>query len=187
MQTYISILRGINVGGHRKILMLDLKKLYEKLNFKDVVTYIQSGNVIFKTDAKNNNSALSKAIEKIIFETYNFQVPVIIRTVSEIEKIIFENPFLNEENSDVERLHVTFLSEIPAKSEVQEILKLDYSPDKFILNNKEIFICCSNGYGNTKLSNPFFEKKLNIIATTRNWKTVMKLVELANKKTASKK
>ncbi|HVA99106.1 MAG TPA: DUF1697 domain-containing protein [Bacteroidia bacterium] len=178
MQTYISILRGINVGGHRKILMADLKKMYEKLNLKEIVTYIQSGNVIFKTDKKNSDE-IAKAIEKIIFETCQFQVPVIIRTIPEIKKIISENPFLKEKNTEIEKLHVTFLSEIPDKSNAEAILKYDYSPDKFSLNKKEVYVFCNNGYGNTKLSNPFFENKLKVGATTRNWKTLTKLLELA--------
>ncbi len=108
METYISLLRGINVSGQKKILMADLKALYETLKFKGVVTYIQSGNVIFKTDKKESNQNLAKKIEQSIFKKYNFNVPLIVRSTSEIENIISNNPFLKDSNIDIDKLHVTF-------------------------------------------------------------------------------
>ncbi|MEJ7676829.1 MAG: DUF1697 domain-containing protein [Segetibacter sp.] len=85
MKTFISILRGINVSGQKKILMTDLKVLYESLKFKDVITYIQSGNVIFKTSIELSDVELAEKIEQAIYQKYNFDVPVIIRSVEEIE------------------------------------------------------------------------------------------------------
>lgn len=179
METYISILRGINVSGHRKIEMAGLKALYEKLQFNDVVTYIQSGNVIFKAAEKSSNINLSKKIEKAIFEQYKFEVPVIIRTQFELEEIISANPYLQQSDIDLEKLHVTFLSKAPAEEAIRKIESADFSPDKFIMKDKEIYLYVPEGYGNTKLSNNFFENKLKVTATTRNWKTVNKLAELA--------
>ena len=172
MPTYISILRGINVSGQKKILMSDLKALYESLGFKNVVTYIQSGNVIFQFK-KETDAKLSQMIEAAISKKYQFDVPVIIRSLEEVEKIIAWNPFLNKKNTVIERLHVTFLAEIPSKE------KFSFPPDEFIIAGKEVFLHTPNGYGNTKLSNNFFENKLKVKATTRNWKTVNKLEELA--------
>jgi uncharacterized protein (DUF1697 family) len=179
MQTYISILRGINVGGQKQIQMADLKALYVELKFKDVITYIQSGNVIFKTDAKAANQSLADKIEKAILIKYQFDVRVLIRTIEELKKIITNNPFLNEKKIDIDKLHITFLSDKPVTEMIESINKLDYSPDKFIIAGKEVYLYCPNGYGRTKLSNNFFENKLNVFATTRNWKTVNKLAELA--------
>ena len=178
METYISILRGINVSGHKKIQMDDLKALFENLKFKNVTTYIQSGNVIFKA-SKQCDEVLTKKIEDAIYSKYNFEVPVINRSVEEVRNIIAANPLLKDSNIDAEKLHVTFLEEVPGKTKVDSIKNIDYSPDKFIIIGKEIFLYCPDGYGITKLSNNFFENKLKVSATTRNWKTVNKLLELA--------
>ena len=172
MATYISILRGINVSGQKKIRMEDLKGLYEGLDFSEVTTYIQSGNVIFKTGLNLSISGLSEKIEKAIEEKYHFHVPVIIRTADEIRKILSSNPFLDEDGLDREKLHVTFLEEKPQPTDVGAIQKFDFSPDRFWIIGKEVYLYCPGGYGNTKLSNTFFEKKLHVKATTRNWKTV---------------
>jgi uncharacterized protein (DUF1697 family) len=179
MEIYISILRGINVSGQKKIQMTDLKKLYEDLKFKNVTTYIQSGNVIFKTN-NQFDEALAKKIEDAINVKYNFHVPVIIRTVEEMKNTIAINPLKKESNINEEKLHVTFLERVPDKTKVESVEDLDYSPDKFIIIGEEVFLYCPNGYGNTKLNNNFFENKLKVSATTRNWRTVNKLAEIAD-------
>jgi uncharacterized protein (DUF1697 family) len=179
MQVFVSILRGINVSGQKKILMADLKALYEGLKFKDVTTYIQSGNVIFKSDSKLSDAALAEKIEAAILKQYSFTVPVVVRSISQLENIISENQFLKEKNIDLEKLHVTFLSEVPAKSATEAIKLLDYPPDRFSVAGEEVFLYTPGGYGETKLSNKFFENKLKVTATTRNWKTVNKLLEIA--------
>ena len=178
MDTYISILRGINVSGQKKILMADLKALYEHLKFRDVKTYIQSGNVIFKSNENLPDTVFARRIEDEIFKKYTFQVSVIIRTEDEMRKIIAENPFLKEKSKDRQKMHVTFLSEVPLKENVESIESINFLPDRFIIHEKEIYLYVPNGYGETKISNNFFEKKLKVKATTRNWKTVNKLVAM---------
>lgn len=178
MQTFISILRGINVSGQKKILMTDLKSLYESLKFSDVKTYIQSGNASFKTNEKLSDVQLAQKIEKAIYKKYSFEVPVIIRNEDELKKITSSNPFLKEKGIDIKKLHVTFLSQIPGKAEIDNISEVDYSPDKFIITGKEIYLHIPESYGETKLSNNFFEKKLKVKATTRNWNTVNQLLEM---------
>ncbi len=180
METYISLLRGINVSGHKKIQMSALKALYEELNFKDVITYIQSGNVIFRANKNVSRQDLSKRIEEKIRERYDFVVPVIIHTLDEVKKALSLNPFLNKKGLDTERLYVTFLVEIPKQADRMSIEKFDCSPDKFIMVDKEVYLQCPNGYGRSKISNNFFENRLKITATTRNWKTVNTLMELAS-------
>ena len=108
METYISILRGINVSGQKKILMADLKALYENLQFENVKTYIQSGNVVFKSEKKLADADTAKRIEEAIQKKYGFHVPVIIRSHKELEKVIASNSFLSEKNIDLKKLHVTF-------------------------------------------------------------------------------
>ena len=180
MKTYISILRGINVSGQKNILMAELKGLYESLQFKEVTTYIQSGNVIFKSDGQFSDNELAKKIEAAIEKKYDFRVPVIIRNAEELEKVISTNPFIKEKNINAEKLHVTFLSEGPNKNNLKSIENIDFSPDKFFIKGKEVFLHIPVSYGETKLSNKFFESKLKVKATTRNWKTVNKLFEMAS-------
>ena len=179
MQTFISILRGINVSGQKKILMAGLKRLFESLHFKEIATYIQSGNVVFKSDSKSPDIELAKKIEKAIFAKYHFEVPVIIRTSDELKNSISQNPFVKEKNIDLKKLHVTFLSETPDKEKIEQIKQAYYLPDRFAIKGKEIYLHIPGSYGETKLSNKFFENKLKVSATTRNWKTVNKLFEMA--------
>ena len=137
MKTYISFLRGINVSGQKKINMNDLKELFLKMNFSKVITYIQSGNVIFQSN-KNDSKSISSQIENRIFERYKFEVPVIVRRVEELRKIIDANPFLKEKDIDVEWLHITFLSDKPLQEYVDKIKDLDFKPDRFKIIKNEI-------------------------------------------------
>jgi uncharacterized protein (DUF1697 family) len=157
--------------------MADLKKLYEELHFSHVTTYIQSGNVIFQGKPADTH-VLSKLIESRIDDTFGFDVPVIVRTVDEMRHIVKHNPFLKNRGQETDTLHVTFLSGQPETTDGVPDGKL-YAPDSFILSGKEVYLDCPNGYGNTKLNNTFFEKKLRVTATTRNWKTTCTLLELA--------
>lgn len=176
---YISILRGINVSGHKIIKMSDLKVLYEKLGFENVTTYIQSGNLIFESKLTSENEIIIK-IEKAISDSYNYEVPVLVKNMNDMENIINNNPFSNQTNIDVKKLHVTFLSDNTENELIEKIKDYKSGNDKFIIDEKVIYLYCPDGYGNTKLNNTFFEKKLQIKATTRNWQTVNKLFEIAN-------
>ncbi|HXS37969.1 MAG TPA: DUF1697 domain-containing protein [Flavipsychrobacter sp.] len=180
METFISILRGINVTGYNTLPMADLRAMYEEMKFKDVTTYIQSGNVICK-GANASDEGLAQKIEKAILKKFNLTVPVIIRTVKEIDKVIAANPFTKRKDVDLQRLYVTFLAENPQKANLAAIKSYNNPPDEFVILGKEVYLYCPSGYGNTKLSNTFFENKLKVKATTRNWKTVNKLLELATK------
>ena len=161
------------------MLMTDLKALYESLKFRDVITYIQSGNVIFRSDTKLGDAELAKQVEQALLKKYKFEVPVIIRSLEEVRRVIAVNPFLEEKGIDPEKLHVTFLSDVPEKAKVEAIAGADYPPDRFRILGKEVFVHCPISYGETKLSNKFFESKLKVSATTRNWNTVNKLAALA--------
>jgi uncharacterized protein (DUF1697 family) len=178
MATYVSMLRGINVGRKKRIKMEDLKDLYRSLDFKDVRTYIQSGNVVFKYH-DYPTLELREKIGKEIKDVFGFDVSVIIRTKDELQEIIENNPFQKE---DIKQLHVTFLSDIPTQKTVKEIDQIKDESERFSISGKEIYLFLPHGYGRTRLSNDFFEKKLNVSATTRNWKTVNKLLDIADKK-----
>lgn len=176
MNTKIAILRGINVGGKRKILMADLKALCEELGLEQIKTYIQSGNVIF--NSKKENTELEDLLENAIAEKFGFIVPVIVRNSSEFETSISKNPFFKK-NADINRLHLTFLKEKPKNEYLEKVLSYHSDPDKFKIDEKEVFIFCEGKYHKTKLNNNFFEKKLKVGVTTRNWKTILKLIELS--------
>lgn len=176
MKKHIALLRGINVGGKRKLLMANLKKMLSHLGFENIITYIQSGNVIFEGKKETDVSGLEERIKEAILETFDLDVPVIIRTVEEIKAIAGENPF---DQANIDQLHVTFLKEEPSEAEVVKIQTCITSADEFKIFGKNVYIQCSGRYSDSKLTNKFFEDKLKVSATTRNWKTILKLLELS--------
>ncbi|HTM66092.1 MAG TPA: DUF1697 domain-containing protein [Flavipsychrobacter sp.] len=178
MQTYISILRGINVSGQKKINMQELKAMYESYGFGNVATYIQSGNVVFQSE-KEEEKLLAKKIEDAIKATFGFDVPVLVLTLKDIMATIKHNPFLKEKDIQTDKLHVTFLQDKPEAANIKKTEELDFSPDRFVISGKDVYVYCPNGYGNTKINNNFFESKLKVKATTRNWKTVNELERIA--------
>jgi len=179
MGIYICILRGINVSGHKLIKMDALKKLFEDLKFQHVRTYIQSGNVIFESK-KVDTKILENKIEKQILKTFGFEVPVLVKEKDELKKVIDHNPFLKNRNEDISKLHVTFLSSEPDTANISKLSDIKFNNDEFMIIGTAVYLFCPDGYGNTKLSNNFFESKLKVSATTRNWKTIIELNKLAD-------
>ena len=179
METYISILRGINVSGHKLIKMDALKKMFEDLNFKNIRTYIQSGNVIFESK-KVDTKSLETIIGKQIFKTFGFEVPVLVKEKKDWKTVFENNPFLKNRNEDISKLHVTFLSAEPEQVNIDKLLETKFNNDEFVVSENVVYLFCPDGYGNTKLSNTFFENKLKVSATTRNWKTVIELNKLTD-------
>jgi uncharacterized protein (DUF1697 family) len=178
MNTYISILRGINVSGKNIIKMEALRNVFIYIGFSDVKTYIQSGNIIFKFK-KASPQKLAVAISSVIKKEFNYEVPVLVLEITDIETVISNNPFLNKPKQDEKNWHVTFLEQAPDKALIAAISTTNFAPDEFKIIDKAVYLSCPNGYGNTKLNNTFFEKKLKTTATTRNWKTVNELLKLA--------
>ena len=179
-QTYVSLLRGINVSGHKIIKMEPLRKSFEALGLGDVQTYVQSGNVVFKA-RKQSSEILSNKIREKIARDFGFSVPVIIRSSEEVRRAIENNPFLKQRGIDSSRLHVTFLSKAPEKDSLKALEALTARPDQFRYSGREVYLYCPDGYGRTKLSNNALEKVLGVTATTRNWNTVNKLYEMSLK------
>ncbi len=176
MKKYIAILRGINVGGKRKILMADLRALLESKGFENVSTYIQSGNVFYNYKKNIKSAAMEKMIHDAIAEKYGFDVPVIVRTKKEIEQAILDCPFPTEE---INKLYLTFFKSQPEIELVESFNEMTFGEDKFHIKEKEAYILYADRYSKSKLTNNLLEKKLKVTATTRNWKTTLKLVELA--------
>ncbi len=178
MNTCIAILRGINVSGQRLIKMQDLKLHLGKFEFFNIKTYIQSGNVIFSSNEQNTKK-IEADVVKCIKANFGFEVPVIIRKAEEWIEVVNNNPFIKQPEIEVDKLHVVFLEKEPEKVYISKVEEKDFTPDEFLFIKKEIYLYCPNGYARTKLSNNFFEKLLNQKATTRNWKTVNKILEIA--------
>ena len=202
MKTYISLLRGINVSSQNRIRIPELKQVYELLKLVNVMTYIQSGNVIFDCE-QQDPAPLARAIEAELERSFGFSIRILLRDKDRFQQIISDNPFINQRNEDPEKLYVTFLAESPSESATSTLIltnagdggrsnsgnsNLKMNPqrfgsgntDEFVINDKEIYLFCSNGYGRTKLSTGFFERYLSFAATTRNWKTVNALFEIAH-------
>lgn len=159
--------------------MADLRAAMLELDLKNVQTYIQSGNIIFNSPI-NSTITLSEQIANKIFEKFGFDVPVITLTVEEIQDAVVENPMIDHPDIENNKMHITFLSDVPRPELQAFITRQDYSPELFYINKKVIYLYCPVNYGNTKLSNNYFENKLKVRATTRNWNTVNKLLTLAS-------
>ena len=177
-ETYVSLLRGINVSGQNIIKMDALRTLYEKIGFQSVRSYIQSGNVIF-TCSNMDVQAIERKIKNAIETDFGYNVTVIVKTGGDWEQILRQNQFIKEADIDVKKLHVTFVAgELPDESAVY-IDPQKIGNDRFAIRKNAIFIYCPDGYGRAKLTNVFWEKTLGLAATTRNWNTVNKLNDLS--------
>jgi len=155
-----------------------LKNAFEAAGCEAVKTYIQSGNVIFRHPA-SSCKALENHIANVISKELEMNVPVMVLEQTTLLEVEQNNPFLNERNEAVSQLHVTFLSEKPDLEKWAKMDAAKYLPDEMMYSEKVIYLYCPSGYGKTKLHNHFFESKLKVTATTRNWKTVLELVKLA--------
>jgi len=175
---YISLLRGINVGGHRKIKMAELRALYESLGLTDVRSYIQSGNVVFRAPSERAPEAIERAIEEAIGRQFGFDVPVVLRSQSAWAEIISDNPFPVSEGDDIKSRHVLFLKSKPAPDLVAGLDAGLFAPEKFEVRGANIFLFYVGKYHQSKMSNAFFERHLKLAGTTRNWRTVLKLGEM---------
>ena len=179
MTVFIALLRGINVGGQKRIAMTDLTQLFTSLGLNNVRTYLQSGNVLFESQ-DGDPGRLSAMISENISAKFGFSVNVILRTSDELRRIILANPFAKE-GLDADKYHVTFLSDIPSEEFPKSTMKGKDVPDRYVIIGREVYLFCPDGYGRTKFSNTFFEKKLGVFSTTRNWKTVNALAEMAER------
>ena len=176
MKRYVSFLRGINLSGQKLIKMEALKALFEALAFKNVVTYIQSGNVVFDVRA-TDTSKLQDKIEKHLLKELGYEVRTIVRSVEDIQAIVDANPFPDFASDEKRKLHVTMMAVVPDAAKLS-LLKAVLLPDEEIeVIERELYMLTPS-YGNTKLSNNFVEKKLGLVATTRNWATMNKVLGL---------
>ncbi len=178
MTTYIILLRGINVSGQKKIIMSNLRAMLQDLDFAMVRTYIQSGNIVLKSDI-TSPTKVSQIIKDGIYSTFGFDVPVLVKTFSEWKDIIEQSPFKKYNDLETKKWYYVLLQEAPKKELIHGLQQEQFPNERFVISNNCIYLCCDQGYGNTKCDNNFFEKRLEVQATTRNHRTVMKLLEMA--------
>tara|TARA_R110002050_G_scaffold204327_1_gene339623 strand:+ start:113843 stop:114385 length:543 start_codon:yes stop_codon:yes gene_type:complete len=178
MHTFIALLRGINVSGQKKIKMADFRVLLESIGFKDVQTYIQSGNIVFKT-IETNVAKLTKAIESCILKEYQFEVPVLIITPKELQSAFENNHFLKDPTKERSKIGFTFLSQIPTQENRELLKSYSFTGEEMFINGKVIYLYSEIGFGRAKFTNNFVEKKLKLSASSRNVNTVVKLLEMA--------
>ena len=178
MNTYIALLRGINVSGHKKIKMVDLKTMFEKIPFKNVQTYIQSGNVVFKTE-ETKIPLLEEKITKAIAQIFYFDVPVIVKTMKDMTEILKKNPFKNPEDIEYKRIYYALLKTKPENTLVKNLEAEHYPNEEFYISDNCVYLNYTLGAGKAKLSNNLIERKLNAVATSRNHRTMVKLLALA--------
>jgi uncharacterized protein (DUF1697 family) len=181
MKTYIALLRGINVGGHRKIPMADLRDMLTKIGFKNVKTYIQSGNVCLQSDERNP-LAMEQLIKKAIKDKFDFDVPVLVRTKEQLNTIFNRCPFPKDEK---EKSYFAILNASPTEEYIAEASKKTYENEYYQIIDDCLYFYCANGYGRAKFSLALFEKKLAVQATARNYKTMLKLISLATESEAN--
>ena len=183
-EVYVALLRGINVGGNKIVLMDDLKRLFEKLKFTEVRTYIQSGNVVF-VSKKAEPSELAKAIKDGIKHEFKFDVEVVVLELSELKKMIARNPFDDEKLKAGGRVYLTLLLRIPLREKIAEFyemkngaIKKTNPADDFEIIEGTVYVLCRNGWSKSPFNSSVTEKILKVETTSRNIETMQKLVEI---------
>ena len=172
---YVALLRGINVGGKNLVPMNDLKAVVAGLGHRDVSTYIASGNVVF-TSARGDEAAIAAGVEAGIKKAFGLSIPVVLRTHDELAVVAAHNPFPGE---DLARLYVTFLGRPPTGRALTRLDPTRSAPDEYAVRGRDIYLNLPAGFGKTALTADYFQKCLGTTATTRNWNTVRRLVELS--------
>ena len=173
--TYAALLRGVNLGAHNRIRMPELRALVEDLDCTDVSTYVQSGNVVLRSDRAADG--IAAAIEQGIRRELGLDVTVVIRSGKQLGRLVAGNPFGRPKGKE-NTLYVTFLSEKPDAERVRRLGEESFEPERFELAGEDVYLLFPNGYGRSKLNNALLERRLGVAATTRNWRTVTALAEL---------
>jgi uncharacterized protein (DUF1697 family) len=176
---YVALLRSVNIGGYGRMAMHDLRETFGSLGYDGIVTYIQSGNVLFSTSTKSEG-AIAEAIEQRIAHDFGDSPAVLIRTVTDLRRIGSKSPFAKK-GADPARHHVTFLDAAPTKATLKALQLPPSGKDELVVDGREVYVHTPNGYADTKYTGTFIERRLGVVSTTRNWNTVTKLCELASR------
>jgi uncharacterized protein (DUF1697 family) len=171
MPTYVALLRGVNVGGHHKVPMAELRSLFESMGFSDVQTLIQSGNVIFGSKA----APVAQRLEAAIEDRFAVASNVVLRTPSQLEAVLRNAP---ASMSDVSRLHVAFFTKQPSPADVVQLDHERFLPEQFSVRDNDMYVHLPNGAARTKLPD-YLNRRLKVPMTMRNWNTVNRLAQLS--------
>jgi len=172
--TYIALLRGINVGGHKMVAMADLRTMLTELGFEGARSLLQSGNVVFRSQARSG-AQLERLLEKEAAKRLGLQADFFVRTAVEWKAIIARNPFPKEAERDPAHLAAVFLRKTPETSAVEALQAAKSGPEKVRAEGNQLYIIYPNGFARTRLTLALIEKKLATRGTARNWNTVLKL------------
>jgi uncharacterized protein (DUF1697 family) len=178
---HLCLLRGINVSGHNMIKMEALKTTLEAIGFKNVQTYIQSGNV-FVDSEEENAAAVGFKIKQEIFKVFGHEVPIVVIGKADLEACSKNNPFLKENDLDIKKLYVAFISKTLQSNSMNDLKISQFKPDEASIDANRIYIKYAVGAGKTRFDQKYIEKKLNVTATIRNWNTVTQLLQLYEEK-----
>jgi uncharacterized protein (DUF1697 family) len=176
---YVALLRSVNVAGHGRIAMHDLRASFESLEYSGVATYIQTGNVLFSTGSRSE-AGIGAAIEQRLAEDFGDSPAVIVRSVPELLRIGASSPYAKA-GADPARHHVTFLAGAPADAALAALVLPPSGRDELVVVGREVYVHTPDGYAATKFTGTFLERRLGVVSTTRNWNTVTKLCELAGR------
>ena len=179
MIKYLALLRGINVSGHNMIKMDALKKMLENMGFQNVEMYIQSGNVFLESE-EENAASIGFKIKQEIAKVFGYDVPIVMVSKTDLELCFKNNPFLKEKECDIKKLYVAFISKELTAAAINDLKISNFKPDEATIDAARIYIKYAIGAGKTNLDQKYIEKKLNVVATIRNWNTVTKLLEMYN-------
>ncbi len=179
MSIFISLLRGINVGGNKKIKMAELKSLYESLGLSNVKTLLQSGNVVFESE-NTDASQVAHQIEAGIQKNFGFESKIIIRTKEQWQATIAQHPFSTVQLEQPSKVLVMFLQNTPDEQSLKALIQAHTGTEVIHGSGQELYIFYTDGMGNSKLDTGFIERKLKITATGRNWNTVNKILTLTH-------
>jgi len=178
MPVLISMLRGVNLGSHNRIKMDALRALYESLKLQDPQTYVQSGNVIFRTKERNT-SELARKIQSAIEKKLGCCPDVILRTTDEMRKAVAANPFPEKVKDEPGKVLVTFLAAEPPGEAAAKLAELKKYPEQLRVKGREMYIYFPNGAGKSKLPWSAVEKMLKVTGTARNWNSVQAMLAIA--------
>ena len=176
MKTYIALLKGINVGGHNKIPMAELRELLSRVCFKNVKTYIQSGNLIFDTEILSRKQ-IKKEINKAILNRLGFDVKIIVKTRKDLKRIYDGCPFAKAKKIES---YFVILSNEPKNELIKSASEKCYEGEEYKIIRDCLYYYSEKGFGRAKFNINFFERKLKTLATARNYKTIVKLIELSS-------
>ncbi len=175
MNTYIALIRGINVGGHNKLPMVDLRSELQLAGLDKVQTYIQSGNVIFESNL-SEQTKLEVLIRKVIESKFGFEVPILVRSHQDLQRIVERYPFAPEL---IEKSYFIILNKIPDQELIEAVSEIKFENEQFEIVDDCLYFHSAHGYGRTKFNMKSFENKLQVVGTSRNYKTMLKLLALS--------